>query len=118
MMACARLGAVHTVVFGGFGAKELSIRIDHCEPRVVLAASCGIEPRGVIPYQPLVDEGLKLATHKPSAVVYNQRSMCRAELTQSQHIDWDQFTKNVTPAPPVEVYAKDPLYILYTSGTT
>lgn len=117
MLACARLGAVHSVVFGGFAAKELATRIDDATPKVLVTASCGIEFSNVIPYKPLVDEALALATHKVSHTVVLQRPQCAAEMGNSD-IDWQSAVADATPHDCVTVKSSDPLYILYTSGTT
>ncbi len=118
MLACARLGAVHSVVFGGFAPRELAIRIDDAEPKVVLTASCGLEFDRVIPYKPLLDEALKLAAHQPTHCLLLQRPQCRAELDSSLYADWQTAVDEAEPADCVTVAATDPLYILYTSGTT
>jgi propionyl-CoA synthetase len=120
MLACARLGAVHSVVFGGFAAAELAVRIDDAKPAVVVSASCGIEPTRVVPYKPLLDRALEIAEHQPSAVVVRQREQATAELQAPRDIEWDVVMKAgaADPAEAVPVAATDPLYILYTSGTT
>jgi len=118
MLACARIGAVHSVVFGGFAPPELATRIDDAEPKVVLTASCGIEFERVIPYKPLVDAGLALARHKVAHVVVLQRPQCTATLNAGRDQDWHTWEAAAAPASWVEVEATDPLYILYTSGTT
>jgi propionyl-CoA synthetase len=120
MLACARIGAVHSVVFGGFAPAELAVRIDDAQPKVVLTASCGIEPSRVIAYKPMLDAALDLAEHKPAAVVLKQRPEVAAELREGRDFDWDLLAKagRTDPAGCVEVAATDPLYILYTSGTT
>ncbi len=120
MLACARLGAVHSVVFGGFAANELAVRIDDARPTVIVSASCGIEPGRVVEYKPLVDRALELATHVPRAVVVKQREQAQAQLDESRDVDFDALLKagRTDPAPCFEVAATDPLYILYTSGTT
>ncbi|MBO0935786.1 AMP-binding protein [Fibrella sp. HMF5335] len=118
MLACARLGAVHSVVFGGFAPRELAIRIDDAEPKVVLTASCGLEFDRVIPYKPLLDEALQLATHQPTRCLLLQRPQCPAELDTTLYSDWQTVVDEAEPADCVTVAATDPLYILYTSGTT
>jgi propionyl-CoA synthetase len=117
MLACARIGAVHSVVFGGFAAPELAVRIDDARPKVIVAASCGIEPGRVIAYKPLVDAAIELARHKPDRVVVLQREQAPAELG-ARDVDWDAAQADVAPVPCVPVAGTDPLYILYTSGTT
>lgn len=118
MLACARLGAIHSVVFGGFAARELALRIDDAEPKLLLTASCGIEFDKVIAYKPLVDEALSLARHKVDSVVVKQREQCEAAMTAGRDLDWDEWERAAPDAEVVEVGALDPLYILYTSGTT
>ncbi|MET0965805.1 MAG: propionyl-CoA synthetase [Nakamurella sp.] len=117
MLACARIGAVHSVVFGGFAAKELAVRIDDAEPVVVVSASCGIEGRRVLEYKPLLDEAIRLAAHKPEKCVILQRPQAKATMG-SRDVDWASAISTATPADPVQVKSTDPLYILYTSGTT
>lgn len=118
MLACARLGAVHSVVFGGFAARELAIRIDDAKPKVLLTASGGIEITRVIQYKPLVDQALELAEHKVEKVVVWQRPFVKAGLKQGRDFDWATLLKDSKPCKYIEVDATDPLYILYTSGTT
>lgn len=118
MLACARLGAVHSVVFGGFAPHELAVRIDDALPKVIVSASCGIEVSTVIAYKPLLDQAIELAAHKPSSCVIVQREQCQASLKAGRDLDWHAAMKNAVPADCVPVKATDPLYILYTSGTT
>ena len=118
MLACARLGAVHSVVFGGFAAHELATRIDDARPVVLVSASCGIEPSRVVEYKPMLDHALELATHQPSACVIVQRDRHRCELVAGRDHDWTELMAAASPADPVPVAATDPLYVLYTSGTT
>ena len=118
MLACARLGAVHSVVFGGFAANELALRVDDAQPKVVVTASCGIEPGRVVEYKPLVDRALELATHQPEHVVVLQRPQAEAVLTAPRDLDWHALVEQASPAEAVPVAGPDPLYVLYTSGTT
>ena len=120
MLACARIGAVHSVVFGGFAPQELAVRIDDAQPKVLVSASCGIEPNRVVEYKPFLDRALELADHVPAAVVLKQRPQAVATMVEDRDIDWDVAIRagRTQPAPCVEVAATDPLYVLYTSGTT
>ncbi len=118
MLACARIGAIHSVVFGGFAAAELATRIDDARPKAILSASCGVEPNRIVEYKPLLDEAIEIADHKPEFSVVFQREQLTAELKSGRDYDWGEFVKDASPAPCVMVAATDPLYILYTSGTT
>ena len=118
MLGCARLGAVHSVVFGGFAANELAVRIDDALPKVIVSASCGIEVSRIISYKPLLDQAIELATHKPDNCIILQRPTERAELTEGRDLDWKAVMDAAAPHDCVPVAATDPLYILYTSGTT
>jgi acyl-coenzyme A synthetase/AMP-(fatty) acid ligase len=118
MLACARLGAIHSVVFGGFAARELAIRIDDAEPKLLLTASGGIEITRVIQYKPLVDEAIELANHKIEKVIVWQRPFVTAGLKEGRDYDWATLLKKASPCECVHLDATDPLYILYTSGTT
>jgi propionyl-CoA synthetase len=117
MLACARLGAIHSVVFGGFAAKELAVRIDDAGPKVVVSASCGIEGSRVIEYKPLLDKAIELSERKPDATVILQREQAVAAMGPID-VDWAEAAATATPADPVPVRSTDPLYVLYTSGTT
>jgi len=118
MLACARLGAIHSVVFGGFASNELAVRIDDAAPKVIVSASCGVEPGRVVAYKPLLDEAIELARHKPEACIILQRPMQKAELIPHRDIDWHEAMVTAQPVNCVPVNANHPLYILYTSGTT
>jgi propionyl-CoA synthetase len=118
MLACARLGAVHSVVFGGFAANELATRINDAQPKVIVSASCGIEVRKIIPYKPLLDAAIESATSKPEKCIILQRSMETATMLEGRDLDWKEATASAKPHDCVPVAATDPLYILYTSGTT
>lgn len=118
MLACARIGAVHSVVFGGFAAHELAVRIDDAKPKAVIAASCGIEPGRIVEYKPLLDGAIEYADHKPAFTIILQRKQAKAEMLARRDFDWAEATASATPAKCVPVGGADPLYILYTSGTT
>ncbi len=118
MLACARLGAVHSVVFGGFAAKELATRIDDAKPKAIVSASCGIEPGRVVQYKPLLDGAIDMATHKVSKCIILPRPQAEATLVEGRDLTWEQAVQGAEPAECVPVEATDPLYILYTSGTT
>jgi propionyl-CoA synthetase len=118
MLACARIGAVHSVVFGGFAANELATRINDAKPNVILSASCGLEGSRVIKYKPLLDGAIELSDHKPAHTVILQRPQEQADMQEGRDVDWTTAVANATPVDCVSVEATDPLYILYTSGTT
>ncbi|NIB41785.1 propionyl-CoA synthetase [Pseudomaricurvus alkylphenolicus] len=118
MLACARLGAVHSVVFGGFAANELAVRIEDAEPKVVVSASCGIEISRVIEYKPLLDKAIELSAHKPERCIVYQREQAQADMQGDRDLDWEQATSEAQAVDCIAVKATDPLYILYTSGTT
>lgn len=118
MLACARIGAIHSVVFGGFAARELATRIDDCKPKMIVASSCGLEPGRVVEYKPLLDQAIDLAAHEPECCLIFQRPMYQAPLTEGRDLDLAAEMERAVPADCVPVAATDPLYILYTSGTT
>ena len=119
MLACARIGAIHSVVFGGFAANELATRIDDAKPKTIISASCGVEPGRIVPYKPLLDEAIEIAQHKPDSCVILQRPEEEASMIAGHDRDWNEAMAGATPFDEcVDVAATDPLYILYTSGTT
>lgn len=118
MLACARIGAIHSVVFGGFASTELATRIDDCQPKLIVSASCGHEVNKIIKYKPLLDKAVELAKHKVEKCIIFQRESHQAPLNTGQDIDWNEAIKNVSSPEPLAVEANHPLYILYTSGTT
>ncbi|MEL6642135.1 MAG: AMP-binding protein, partial [Pseudomonadota bacterium] len=118
MLACARIGAIHSVVFGGFAANELAVRIDDATPKAIIAASCGLEPGRVVPYKPLLDDAIKMADHAVTFTLILQRDEHPCDLIAGRDFDWDDAQKGVSPADCVPVSGDHPAYILYTSGTT
>ena len=118
MLACARIGAIHCVVFGGFASKELAVRIDDAEPKLIISASCGVEPSRTVPYKPLLDDAIEQARHKPEHCIVLQRPMLNADLIAPRDLDWNDVISNAEPVDCLEVESGHPLYILYTSGTT
>jgi propionyl-CoA synthetase len=118
MLACARIGAIHSVVFGGFAGSELAVRINDAQPKVILAGSCGIEPNRVVEYKPMIDQAIEMADHKPDAVIIYQREKAPADLIEGRDFDWATCVAQAQPADCVSVEGNHPAYILYTSGTT
>ena len=118
MLACARIGAIHSVVFGGFASNELAVRIDDAKPKAIIAASCGLEPNRIVEYKPLIDSAIELANYKPNTVIIFQRPQCKAKLVNGRDYDWEHIQNKVEKAPCVSVEGSHPAYILYTSGTT
>jgi propionyl-CoA synthetase len=118
MLACARIGAIHSVVFGGFAAHELAIRIDDAQPKVIVSASCGVEIEKIIAYKPLVDKAIEIATEKPHSCIIFQREMLSADLQQGRDFCWQTLMSTALPIAALPLKGTDPLYILYTSGTT
>ena len=118
MLACSRIGAIHSVVFGGFASNELAVRIDDAKPKAIIAGSCGIEPTSIIPYKPLLDKAIEQANHKPNFCVIFQRDELQAPLVSNRDYDWYEFQKSSSECTCIPVFGNDPLYILYTSGTT
>ena len=118
MLACARIGAIHSVVFGGFAARELAMRIDDARPKVIVSASCGIEPTRVVEYKPLLDQAIDMAEHRPDRCVILQRPEAEATIHDPRDVEWTTLMSSASPADCLPVAATDPLYVLYTSGTT
>ncbi|MDR3629676.1 MAG: propionyl-CoA synthetase [Desulfocapsaceae bacterium] len=118
MLACARIGAIHSVVFGGFAANELAVRIDHAQPKLIITASGAVEGKKILSYKPLIDKAIELSTHKPEKCILFQRDIVKAEMKAGFDLDWKELVGISKPVDCVELEATDPLYILYTSGTT
>ena len=118
MLACARIGAVHSVVFGGFAANELAVRIDDCTPKAIIAASCGLEPNRIVAYKPLLDSAIDQSRHKPDFCLILQREQSPCDMIEGRDLDWHDAQVGVAPADCVPVQGNHPAYILYTSGTT
>ena len=118
MLACARIGAVHSVVFGGFAAHELAVRIDDATPKAIIAASCGLEPNRIVAYKPLIDGAIAQSKHQPDFTIVLQREQHTCDMIDGRDFDWHDVQKGVTPAPCIPVSGDHPAYILYTSGTT
>ena len=118
MLACARIGAIHSVVFGGFAANELAVRIDHAQPKIIITASGAVEGKKVLAYKPLIDKAIDLSAHKPEKCILFQRDIVKADLKPGFDLDWKELVAMSKPVDCVQLEATDPLYILYTSGTT
>ena len=119
MLACSRIGAIHTVIFGGFAAKELSVRIKHCKPKVLVTASAGIEPNRIQEYKPIVDKAIEMSGCPPkSCIIYQRKQGGHVNRIKGRDYDWATEMDSAKPHDPVPVDANDPLYIIYTSGTT